>query len=124
VVAVGGGGNATVHLALVENEVHNTGENCLRFHVMVVRSLATAPAGATNFEHTFDLEAISAANLRYYDEYAAELKARLGLRGVEDCNVTFKELRNTMDPRNLSLIAFAQDEQTKEILQSAYVKVQ
>src|SRR5678815_5725698 len=69
--------DVTLHIALVENEVTYSGENGLRFHPMVVRSLARLPAASDyglnpgssesgKGEYTFNLERISAENLRYY----------------------------------------------------------
>lgn len=125
----------TLHFALVEDEVHYSGENGLRFHPMVVRNLAktgndygfkVAPGQANKFEHTFDLESISAENLRYYDEWPAErnkeVNARIG--GDADFDVgKFKEQRHLINPNKLSVVAFLQDNKTKAILQAVYHKL-
>jgi tetratricopeptide (TPR) repeat protein len=113
----------SVHLALVEDQVRYTGENGLRFHVMVVRSMASTPFGEGEFAHDFDLAGITAANLRYYGEYAKELTDRVAARGATGFTVRFRENKHEMDPARLSVVAFVQDDQTKEILQSAYVAV-
>ena len=117
-----------LQLALVEDEVSYSGENGLRFHPMVVRNLAR-PADAQPYgfainaaqpakvDHIFDLEQISAANLKYYDEYLADLKQRTGIEA------TFKEKRYIINPERLSIVAFVQDEKTRQILQAVYLKV-
>lgn len=124
-------------LALVEDEVHYSGENGLRFHPLVVRNLARAagadeygfkvdPARANSFTHTFDLDAISAENLRYYDEWPVErnkeVNARIG--GDADFDVgRFKEQRSVINPGKLSVVAFLQDNKTKQILQSVFLRL-
>jgi tetratricopeptide (TPR) repeat protein len=132
-----GAPDATLHFALVEEEVHYSGENGLRFHPMVVRNLAkeagakdygfkVAPGQANKFEHVFDLDSITAQNLRYYDEWPAErnkeVNARIG--GDADFDVgKFKEQKHLINPNHLSVVAFLQDNQTKAVLQAVYLKV-
>jgi len=127
----------TLHFALVEEEVHYSGENGLRFHPMVVRNLAkqsdakdygfkVAPGQANKFEYVFDLDGITAQNLRYYDEWPAErnkeVNARIG--GDADFDVgKFKEQKHLMNPNRLSVVAFLQDNQTKAVLQAVYLRV-
>jgi len=132
-----GAPDATLHFALVEEEVHYSGENGLRFHPMVVRNLAkqsdakdygfkVAPGQANKFEYVFDLDGITAQNLRYYDEWPAErnkeVNARIG--GDADFDVgKFKEQKHLMNPNRLSVVAFLQDNQTKAVLQAVYLRV-
>ncbi|MEP7269924.1 MAG: Omp28-related outer membrane protein, partial [Acidobacteriota bacterium] len=118
-----------VQLALVEEQVSYSGENGLRFHPMVVRNMGGPTADAYGFpiagtqtekvEHVFDLEQITAANLKYYDDYIAEMTKRLGGRA----EISFKEKRYLIDRDKLAVVAFVQDEKTKEVLQATYVKV-
>ncbi len=141
VVAVDGLKDASpdirLHLALVEDEVHYSGENGLRFHPLVVRDLARAagtdeygfkvdPSRANSFEHTFDLDAISAENLRYYDEWPVErnkeVNARIGGEAEFDVG-RFKEQRHLIDPGKLSVVAFLQDNKTRQILQSVFLRL-
>jgi tetratricopeptide (TPR) repeat protein len=126
----------TLQLALVEDEVHYSGENGLRFHTMVVRNLAKAigesdhgfkvsPGQANKFEHVFDLDGITAENLRYYDEWPVErnkeVNARIG--GDADFDVgRFKEQKHLINPDRLTVVAFLQDNKTKAILQAVYLK--
>jgi tetratricopeptide (TPR) repeat protein len=127
----------SLQLALVEDEVHYSGENGLRFHPLVVRNLARAagaddygfkvdPSRANNFTHTFDLDAISAENLRYYDEWPVErnkeVNARIG--GDADFDVgRFKEQRHLINSDKLSVVAFLQDNKTRQILQSVFLRL-
>jgi tetratricopeptide (TPR) repeat protein len=129
--------DATLHFALVEEDIHYSGENGLRFHPMVVRNLAKA-AGASSygfkvaagqadkFEHVFDLDGITAENVRYYDEWPVErnkeVNARIGVDADFDVG-KFKEQKHLINPNHLSVVAFLQDNQTKAILQSVYLKV-
>jgi tetratricopeptide (TPR) repeat protein len=128
--------DVSVHFALVEEELHYSGENGLRFHPMVVRNLARdkgwgysltgEPGHQKAVSHTFDLDAITAENLRYYEEWPAErnkeVNGRLGPDGDFDVG-KFREQRNVMNPEKLYVAAFVQDNKTKKILQSTIVRV-
>jgi len=129
--------DATLYFALVEEEVHYSGENGLRFHPMVVRSLAqatgardygfkVAPGQANKFEHVFDLDGIATENLRYYDEWPVERNKEVNARIGGDAGFDvgkFKEQKHLINPNHLSVVAFLQDNQTKAILQAVYLKV-
>lgn len=112
-----------LQIALTEDELRYTGENGIRFHPMVVRSLAgkdsqgfvVASAGPTNIEWTFDLKAMSDQLKKYLDSYEQQ-----GHRGD---TFTFSEKKFQLDPNNLSLVAFVQDMKTKSVLQTVYLKV-
>jgi tetratricopeptide (TPR) repeat protein len=119
-----------LQIALVENEVSYSGENGLRFQAMVLRHLARQPGEETygfavnptqpnQEEYYFDLDQITAANLRYYDEYAADMKKRIG----ENYQISFREKKNVMNPAELSVVAFLQDTKTKQVLQAASLKL-
>ncbi|MDX6405704.1 MAG: hypothetical protein QOH70_3159 [Blastocatellia bacterium] len=112
-----------LQIALTEDELRYTGENGIRFHPMVVRSLAgkdssgfaLAAAGPTSIEWTFDLKAMSDQLKKYLDTYEQQ-----GHRGD---TFTFSEKKFQIDPNNLSLVAFVQDMKTKIVLQTVYLKV-
>ncbi|MBI4469656.1 MAG: hypothetical protein HY650_10085, partial [Acidobacteria bacterium] len=131
-------GRVTLQIVLVEEEVSYSGENGLRFHPMVVRSLARGggaenygfpidPAKAVTTNHRLDLSQIVAENLRYYDEYPVErrkeLSARLDKERLDRLNFSFREQRHVMNPDRLSVVAFLQDDATKAVLQTAYLDV-
>ncbi len=131
------GPDVTVHVALVEEEVHYSGENGLRFHPMVVRSLARVAsadgygfavnAGQTNqFEYVFDIDNIIAQNLRYYDEWPVERNKEVNNRIGGDAEFDvgrFKEQRHLINRDHLSIVAFLQDNKSKKILQSAFLQL-
>jgi len=112
-----------VQLALTEDELRYTGENGVRFHPMVVRSLGGKDAsgfglttgGPTNIEWTFDLKTMSDELKKYLDAYEHE-----GHRGEA---FTFSEKKFQIDSNNLSLVAFVQDMKTKNVLQTVYMKL-
>jgi tetratricopeptide (TPR) repeat protein len=120
--------DARLQIALVEEQVSYSGENGLRFHPMVVRNLARSAdsdtygfpvADGKEATWVFNVDEIEAANLKYYDEYIADMKKRLG----QQFEVSFKEKRYRVDQSRLAVVAFVQGDRTKQILQSAYVKV-
>jgi hypothetical protein len=124
----GSSADLRLHVALVEDRISYSGENGLRFHPMVVRNLArpTEDYGfavktdqPAAFQYTFDLEKVTAENLKYYDDYIADMKKRLGDR----FQVSFKEKRYIINPDLLSVVAFVQNDKTKEVLQAVYFKV-
>jgi len=112
-----------IQLALAEEEVRYTGENGIRFHPMVVRSLggkeangfALAASGPTTVEWTFDVKAMSDQLKKYLDDYE-----KAGHRGDP---FTFLDKKYQIDPNNLSLVAFVQDMKTKTVLQTVYLKL-
>jgi hypothetical protein len=107
-----------LRFVLVEDELRYSGENLVRIHPMVVRSLshplALNPATTTTIEYTFNLEKITAALRAYLDDY--EVNGDYG-------PITFKEKKYQIDSKNLSVVAFVQDEISKRVLQAAYFKV-
>jgi tetratricopeptide (TPR) repeat protein len=114
-----------LHIVLAEGKLRYTGENGVRFHPMVVRSMAETKDGAgfpvttkdsQAFAWEFDLTAISAAIKKHLDEYEAG-----GHRGNA---FTFTEKKYEINPKDLLVIAFVQDEKTKNILQSIITKVE
>ncbi len=113
-----------LHIVLAEEKLRYIGENGIRFHPMVVRSMAETDAGqgliiedkkSQSFNWNFDLDAISTAIKKHLDEYEAG-----GHRGSA---FTFTEKKYEIDPKELVVVAFVQDEKTKSILQSIRVKV-
>jgi tetratricopeptide (TPR) repeat protein len=120
----GASSDLRLHVALVERLVRYSGENGQRFHPMVVRALggpeakgfAIDPATSTSsVNQTFDLAALAAENLKYYDDYAADLKTRVGL------TVTFLEKKAVIDPGNVAVAAFVQDNKSQRVLDAAWV---
>ena len=111
-----------LQVALVEEMLRYSGENGIRFHPMVVRSLAGPDAAGfpldaakpATVEHTFDLAKISDALKAHLDDY--EVNGKHG-------KITFSEKKHRIDPAALAVVAFVQDDKTKEVLQAAHLKV-
>ncbi|HTK27515.1 MAG TPA: hypothetical protein VL327_13205 [Pyrinomonadaceae bacterium] len=130
--------DVSLQIALVENEVTYSGENGLRFQMMVVRALAgdntkrefgfkVDPTKSIKFDYIFDINKIVEQNASYYDTFAvektAEFKQRFGGTVPEGLKVEFKYKKNKIDGKNLSVVAFLQDNKTKKVLQSAIVNL-
>ena len=111
-----------LHLVLVEDEVRYIGLNGIRFHQMVARAMAGKNADGLQikanknqaFEHTFDIAKIVQANKTYLDDY--EINGR-------NFFTKFDEKKHEIDPNRLSVIAFVQDQKTKQIFQAAQIKL-
>jgi hypothetical protein len=112
--AAGGSGPVTVMLALVEKQVRYSGGNGIRFHPMVVRKLVAAGRitnGGFAGRQTLDLKTIVRETQTLYGEYVKNNPGAAMLVLPE------------IDPANLMLVAFMQDDTTKEVLQSAIAPV-
>jgi len=113
-----------LQVALVEELVRYTGENGVRFHPMVVRSLASTekdqfgfavtPGQTSRVTHTFDVAKVVADAKAHLDSMESGASERFG-------KFQFIERKNAIDTANLRVVAFVQDEKTKEILQAAVV---
>jgi tetratricopeptide (TPR) repeat protein len=115
--------NLKLHIVLAEEKIRFSGENGIRFHPMVVRSIAGPEYGgfavtskaSQSFDWTFDVTAASAEAKKHLDEYE-----KAGHRGEA---FTFTEKKDKIDPENLTVVAFVQDEKTKAILQSTLLRL-
>lgn len=115
-----------LQVALVEEMVHYTGENGVRFHPMVVRSLAGSgkdglgfplPAGkAAKIVHAFDIAAAVADAKAHLDDMEGGSSKRFG-------KFSFIERKNGIDPAHLRIVVFVQDEKTREVLQAESLAV-
>ncbi len=110
-----------VNFALVEDDVRYSGENGMRFHRMVVRSLAKAA------DSGFPVEIGKTATVEARFDPAAITKS-LGvyLAGYEKSNdrfgpITFISTDTTMDPSHLAVAAWVEDAVTHRVLQAAFV---
>lgn len=110
--------NLHLDLALVENELRYSGENGIRLHLMVVRSMADFPLTKTSgtFSHAFDTAQISSALKSYLDAYEVS-NDRFG-------PITFIQKMNQINPANVSVVAFIQDADSKHVLQARFADVQ
>ena len=114
-----------LHIVLAEGKLRYTGENGVRFHPMVVRGIAVDDQGAQglkitsreapSFTWSFNIDTISADIKKHLDTYEAG-----GHRGS---SFTFTEKKYQIDPGDLAVTAFVQDEKTKAVLQSVSMRV-
>lgn len=109
------GEKVRLRFALVEEQVRYAGGNQVRFHHHVVRAMPGGAAGLPLKEKSAK-QSIS-VNL-------TELRKKLNSY-LEDYDKahSFPNSRRPLDLKNLRLVAFIQDDQTKEVLQAAQVDV-
>ena len=111
-----------LQIALIEDRLRYSGENGIRFHHMVVRSIAAnaegfaiEPGKDCDTAYTFDIPKISDGLKAYLDGYE-KANDRFG-------PITFIRKMYAINPSDLSVVAFVQDETTKHILQASYAVV-
>jgi tetratricopeptide (TPR) repeat protein len=113
-----------LNFALVEDDIRYSGENGIRFHRYVVRSLAkpadggfpVPPGKSETLEAAFDPAAISAKLKTYLDGYAKD-NDRFG-------PITFLSTDTAMQPSHLYVAAWVQDRKTHRVLDAAIVPVE
>ena len=113
-----------LNFALVEDDIRYSGENGIRFHRYVVRSLAkpadggfpVGPGKTETLEAAFDPAAISAKLKTYLDGYAKD-NDRFG-------PITFLSTDTTMQPSHLYVAAWVQDRKTHRVLDAEIVPVE
>jgi hypothetical protein len=109
------GEKVRLRFALVEDQVRYVGGNQVRFHHHVVRAMPGGAAGfplkekAAKQSASVNLSELRQSLTTYLDEYG---KAH-----------AFPNSRRPLDLKNLRVVAFIQDDQTKEVLQTAQVDV-
>ncbi len=112
-----------VNFALVEDNIRYSGENGIRFHRMVVRSLAKhADTGflldfnkTTTVDASFNMAAISAKLHDYLVGYA-QSNDKFG-------PLEWRSMPTTMNPQHLYVVAWVQDTTTNRVLQSAIAAI-
>jgi TolA-binding protein/thiol-disulfide isomerase/thioredoxin len=115
---------ARLRIALVLDVVRYTGGNGVRFHNFVVRKFIGPPVGwpleqpgtKTSFSESVNIATLGDNQREYLTKYENEIagKFRPGFK--------FHEKLDRIEPARLLIIAFVQDDQTKEILQAYFVK--
>lgn len=111
-----------LQIALAEDTVTYSGENGERFHPMVVRSMALdaksdqgfalEPGKGGTFEYTFDVAKAVADARAHLENY--ETNERKG-------DYKFRQKKHEVTG-GLVVVAFVQDEATRKVLQSVYLK--
>ncbi|MFA5833391.1 MAG: hypothetical protein WDA22_07940 [Bacteroidota bacterium] len=133
-------GSLRLHIALVEDEVFYKGANGIDQHKFVVRTMLyqtpirkniakkssskkTNPEidgfvfpkeGMLTVNQTLNLNTVIAELEKYYTQ-TNERFLKLG--------VSLKEKKTKIDPKHLAIVAFVQDEETREVLQAATEKI-
>jgi tetratricopeptide (TPR) repeat protein len=118
------GDGVRLQVLLVEEMLSYSGQNGVRFHPMVVRGIAGEKYGGieidrkapATFEHVFDLKEIADEHRKYLDEYEKT-------RASSSPGFAFSRKPTDIAPGNLSIVAFLQDEKSKKVLQSTYVRL-
>jgi tetratricopeptide (TPR) repeat protein len=118
----GSNGSAKLRLALVQDGVRYTGSNGVRFHDFVVRKflgsvdgIAVQP-GSNEFRQTALVGDIADELQQYVAAYEKERSERL------QSDFRFAGYTSKMKPEQVAVVAFVQDDRTKEILQAAVLK--
>jgi hypothetical protein len=107
-------GSLRLRIALVEETVHYKGSNGWEEHRAVVRKMIGGAdgipmsGGKASYSGTVDVNALSASLKAYIEEVEREPR-----------KLTFKEKRSEVNPANLALVAFVQDDESREVLQAA-----
>jgi thiol-disulfide isomerase/thioredoxin len=121
-------GEVKLQIALAEEMLRYSGENGVRFHTMVVRALGGKDAAgfvldtskAATIEMTFDVPKIVEELKAHLDDFEAKRNSAVP-EGRE--KFAFSEKKHSIEATNLSVVAFVQNERTKNVLQAAYVRV-
>lgn len=119
-----------LHVLLVEETLRYPGENGIRIHPVVVRAMGgfmaagfpldpakMDPAKSETVNASFDVAAITAALKKNTEDFeASRSKDR-------DEPFTFSERKYDINPNNLSVVAFVQDQKSKKVLQAATIRI-
>jgi tetratricopeptide (TPR) repeat protein len=109
---------ARLRLALAEEVVHYTGGNGIHFHHLVVRKMLGPPEGLalqkvpgrTGFSESVKLADLQTSLKNYLEDFERT-------RGFQ-----WREKLDSVDSKQLALVAFLQNDETKEVMQSFFVK--
>jgi len=123
--APGSAGDLKLRVALVEDVVHFKGSNNLSEHRSVVRRMIGSPEGIAlkdgkaSLAEEVDIAALVQSLKDYLDKYEQEPPSG----SAANREFKFKEKKHEIDAGNLSLVAFIQNDETKEILQACYFRM-
>jgi tetratricopeptide (TPR) repeat protein len=140
-----GSSKLRLHLVLAEQQIRYSGENGIRFHPMVVRSMASVgveppkpPAEGAKPEATptlpvpilgVPLEAGKVRTFEYtFDLAKVEADGLANLEDLEQHSTRYPDHRflvkkHELDPTKLLIVAFVQDEESKQVMQAVQVAV-
>lgn len=107
-----------LRLALVEKLVRYSGENGIRFHPYVARTLTTLPATQGHLEHSFGLAQLRSALSGHIERFETKNE-----RHNPDGKFRFLERKDSIDEAQLAVVAYLEDEKGV-VLQAAYADLQ
>lgn len=111
-----------LRLALVEEKVRFTGLNGVRLHHSVVRAM---PGGADGIAVTEpDMTHHVTVNVGELQESLASYLADFEKQFSQDNNNSFEFPAKPLDLANLGVAAFLQDDETQEVMQAAFVRLE
>jgi hypothetical protein len=106
----------TLHLVLVEKLLRYSGENSIRFHPMVARRIASFPLDQPlPDQHHFHLAEVEAALQQHLDNFEKHDE-----RHNPNGEFRFRARLDRINPANLAVVAFVQNGDSREVLQSAF----
>jgi hypothetical protein len=113
-----------LNFALVQKEIHYSGENGVRFHSMVVRAVAkpsvegfpVAFKGSSTASFTFDPAAVSASLSKYLADFAQHSE-RFG-------TIRFRMTDTSLPMEQLAVAAWVEDTVTHHVVAAAFVPVE
>lgn len=116
----------SLHMALVEKSIHYSGSNGVTKHIFVVRSLIKGADGLPlelkngmqNISDSFNVNEIEKNISSYLDDPTKDSSWRRGLPFSG-----WKQRTDKIDRNNLAVVAWVQNNNTKDVLQSFYVDV-
>lgn len=109
-----------LHVVLVEEMLRYSGENSIRFHPMVARSIASLELnGAADLEHRFDLAEVEAALRAHLDEFE-----KFDERHNKNGEFRFRVRMDRMNKSNLAVVAYIQNQESREVLQSSFAEAE
>jgi tetratricopeptide (TPR) repeat protein len=114
----------SIHIALAEKSIAYTGANGVSRHIFAVRDLVNGAEGEpvlwkknkARYSTSINVTEVQQNIRKYLDDPTKEP----GWRGVF---TGWKERTDTIDSANLAIVAWVQDNSTKEVLQSFYADV-
>jgi len=118
----------TLRLVVVDKEIHYSGETGVRFHPMVVRAMAEFPietSTSKSVRHTFNLDRIAADLKEYHDDFERQ-ESFISVKGKyerfnPDASYRWPNRLETIGTNGVAVAAFVQDDDTRKILQAAYL---
>lgn len=119
--------NLRLHIILAEDSIRYNGENGIWYHPYVVRSMAGEgatglkldPSGTGRFSHTFNVARLKEDLRIYLDNFEKDPPKEFEKYGGPQ----FRKKLYDINDKALTVVAFVQDEKTREVLQAALLKV-